>query len=235
MSIFTMFGKSQANEAPAAAPTNSPGNLPAQPKPQAEPTPAEPVEPTAPLDKYSSLWEDEPNQNLPNTNNAAYVPNLTQEQLSNVTKGLDFSKSISPEMLEAIQGGGEGAMKAMLQAISSVGQQAVLHSTVVNNKMTEEAVKAAVERTKGGLPELLRQQNANATTSELNPLLSNPAVAPIIEAAQEQFLRKNPNATPKEIAQMNNDFAVAMGSHFAPKPVVTPSAEDKDWDAWLKS
>ena len=80
---------------------------------------------------------------------------------------------------------------------------------------------------------MLRTQSAANHLKDTNPIFSNPAIQPVIEATQQQLLSKFPNATPAEITAMTNNYILAMGEAFAPKPV-TPVSKDTDWENFIQ-
>lgn len=254
MGIFdTIFGTNQP--APESAPTQQiqqPAPVPGQPTPPGNiPTPqvvVDPNNPTAPvvpvtpvvpeqidespLAEFSSLWDTKPTVEDPNAP-AAAVP-LTAEAVQKVVAKTDFSKVITPESMAAITAGGEGAAEAFAQAMNAVAQQVMVQSTMVGNKLTEQAVTKAREDFAASLPELLRKQASTDHLRSANPLFTNPAVKPVMEAVQSQLLHKFPNATNAEITSMSEKYIMAMGEQFAPKEVINDnSAAGTDWDKFM--
>lgn len=221
--------------APAAAPAPAPqaqGNIPAEPTVVADPTnPMAPQLPASPLDQYKTLWENDPTK--PPLEGEAPKP-LTPEQVSAAMAKTDFSSNMDTNLLAAISAGGEEAQAALPQLLNAMAQQVMTQSTLVNNKLTERAVNAAVDRQKLTIPALLRQQQATDHLKNTNPLFDNPAIKPVMEAARDQLLLKHPNATTAEITEMTHNFVTTLGESFAPKPEVTKTADDVDWDAFLQ-
>ena len=248
MSLFDMFTKTP-EQAPAQQPAQQvpaqPGNLPAQapaasnPAPNAEPNGTVPNQPegeksNSPLAEYEKLWE--PNPTDPNAPAAPKDTPLDPAAVHKAVASADFSKVITADNLAAITAGGEEASKAFVNSMNAVAQQVLAQSTLVNNKMTEQAVKKALEQHSAGLPEMLRSQAAADHLKTSNPIFSNPAVTPIIEATQTQLLQKFPNATAAELTKMTNDYILAMGQAFAPAPPVDPNAPvETNWDTFLNN
>jgi hypothetical protein len=241
MSIFDIF--SQAAPVPAApvAPTTLPpgSNIPA-PNTPAVPgqgvvpvtaaVPATPVTPESPLDTFKDLWEPVPVD--PNATVPAVVAPLTAEQVQTAVDKANFSQGITQEQLAAITAGGDGAQEAFSLAMNSVAKQVMVQSTMVNSKLTERAVEAALEKQSAQLPQLLRAQANKAHLSDTSELFANPAIRPVVEATQAQILQKYPNATPLEVTTMTQEFIQAMGSHFQPE-VIDPDAP-ADWSNFLE-
>lgn len=253
MSIFAnIFGNAQsaqptqATAVPAQAQANQPappGNIPAPQVPAAQtpngeasaPVPQVPETPADPLDAYKDLWNTDPNsaaQSAPES----YMPELSQETLAKTMGGVDFTKHISPDLMATINAGGEEATAAMLQAINTVAQQSMMQATLVASKLSNQGISKAASKFQETLPEFLRSQQANTYARDTNPLFNNPAVKPVMEATQAQILQKFPNATPAEVTKMTQDYILAMGQAFAPKPEpAAPAAGDVDWSTFLGS
>jgi len=82
---------------------------------------------------------------------------------------------------------------------------------------------------------MVKKVSANENLLASNPLLSNPAIQPLVGALQEQLVRKNPNASAAEIQQQVNEYFAALGNTFAPKPApVSNSGKSKDSEDWEK-
>lgn len=211
-----------------AVPDNQ-GNIPAAPTVVAEPgnvtapiTPAPAPQDDSPLAQFAKLWEPVPvDKDAPKP--PASPTQMNVEDLQKVVAKVDFSQHITPENLTAITEGGEGAAAAFTEALNAVARQVLVQSTLVNNKVTEQAVAAATKAAEDNIPALLRSQSTSASLKDSNPLFTNPAIKPVIEATQTQLLAKFPNATPAEINKMTEEFVLGMGEHFAPK--VTPASD----------
>lgn len=253
MGLFDMF-TANTSTSPAAAPTPAapapvqPGNLPDRGGAPAPATPgtevngvvpapvvAGPEVPDSPLAQFEKFWDTVPNEE----GNSATPVQLDQAKLQEVISKADFTGGITPEDLAAVTAGGEGAAAAFTKALNTVAQQVILQSTMASNKMQEQSINAAITKQAASIPELIRAQSASNTLQAANPLFSNPAVKPIIEAMQVQLLAKNPNATPAEVTTMAQDFVSALGESFAPKAVIPagqPGAQvdTTDWTKFLE-
>lgn len=254
MSIMTtLFGTKPAAPAPvtpvapvagqppvAQAVPPQQGNIPAAPTIAVNPdgTPvvdALPVEKDeSPLAVFKSLWEDAPiDPNAPATPAGYVAP--TADQIQTAVAKQDFSSNFTPEQLAAVTAGGEGASEALVQLLNTVGQQTLAQSTMINSKLNEQAMTAAIAEQVAKMPDLVRAQTVQAHLKDTNPLFDNPAIKPVIEATQHQLQVKFPNATPAEITKMTQDFVIGMGAEFAPKPVVATGLEADDWTNFLES
>jgi len=208
---------------PAATPT-PPGNIPPNVDPSAPPAavPTDPVTPDSPMADFATLWDTptiDPNAAVP-----AQPVALTQEAVQKVVANANFAAGVTPEVMAAVAAGGEEAQKAMMAMINSATQQAVTQSIMASNKLNEKAIADALAQQANTLPGLMRDQAATSHLNDLNPLFSNPAVKPVIDATRQQLLQKFPGDTPAQTAEKLQDFIVAMGAQFAPKEVVNDNA-----------
>ena len=76
---------------------------------------------------------------------------------------------------------------------------------------------------------VVKEQSVNSALHTENPLYSNPAVAPVMEAVKSQLQLKNPKATAEELTGMAQAFVKAMSESFNPAPA-TPSPLDSETD-----
>ncbi len=222
----------------AQVPPNQ-GNIPAAPTTVIEPlnptapiTPApEAKEPDSPLAPFEDLWS---NTAKPEGTETAAPTEMTQEAIAKVMEGANFSNIMTPELQAKVEAGGADAATAMEAMLNSLGRQALTQSTMISNKLTANAIKEALAAQALTIPDLVRAQSAKNHLIESNPVFSNPAVKPLVDAAQAQFLQKNPNATQSDLTNMTQDLMTAMAETFGPK--VTPANEvagDINWEKFL--
>lgn len=247
MSLFDMFSKPTEPAAPTpATPTPTPtpanpGNIPPNVDPNATPapgspatpaTPAKPAVPDSPLDQFSSLWEPVTNEN----GDTSTPDTLDPAKLQELVKSANFTSGLNPESLAAIQAGGEGAVTAFTDSLNTVAQQVLMQATLAANQMQEHKIKTELEKQAATIPDMIRSQSLSNNLKTANPVFSNPAVTPIMEAVQSQLAAKNPNATADELTVMTQDFVSVLGEAFSPKaPSETPASEDIDWSKFLSN
>lgn len=189
----------------------------------------------SPLDTFKDVWQTPAVD--PNAAPAGMFANLDPKKLMESARQIDFAKSITPETLQKIQAGGPEAVQALAEAMNSVTQNVYAQSALATTKIVEQALGKAKTDYEAQLPTLVKKFSTNETLLENNPLLSNPAIQPLVGALQEQLIRKNPNASSVEIRQQVQDYFAALGQSFAPKPA--QSAADKaaraeeDWSKFL--
>jgi len=248
MGLFDIFTPTApATPTPPAVPATPtpPGNIPDPNAPVSTdisgtapngiiPAPVEPAIPETPLDKFKDLWETPPvDPNAPAPPEP--LKPLSAEDVQKAVSGANFTDAITPENLAAITAGGEDAQQAFQEAMNAVAKQVMVQSTLVNNKLTEQAVAKAIKSHTDSLPDLLREQGVTDHMNTSNPLFKSPAVKPIMEATRAQLLQKFPNATASELTKMTQDYIVAMGEAFAPTPITDSAAGTTDWEAFLQA
>lgn len=227
--------QAQAQPAPTTPPVAAePGNIPPV-DPAAQPpagVPAVAVVPDSPLAEFSKLWDTKPvDPNAPNTTPTPLDAAAVQQAVAKT----DFSQVITPETLAAIVAGGEGAEAAFAQAINMSSQKVMADSINVNNKLMEKAIKDALAGQQVQMQEQIRQQAAANHLKDTNPLFNDPAVKPVIEAAQSALMRQFPSATPEELTTMTNNYIQTMGKAFAPAAVTNDNgAAGTDWDKFMQ-
>ena len=185
-----------------------------------------------PLDQYSDLWDTKPNENSP----AEYKPEtIDPAKLQEVMGKAVLTGAISPEIQARIQAGGGDAQTAMVEAMNVVAQQAMMQSTVVANKMMEQNSTKLMEAMMAKLPTLVKEQSVNNSLQEQNPVFSNPAVAPVIDAVKSQLQTKFPQATTSELTTMAQDFVKAMSETLNPAeaPAESSVAKESDFSTWV--
>lgn len=221
--------------APAAPVPAQPGNIPPEagtpvaPVGNAEPNGVVPAVETSksPLDPYKEMWEPIKTEATPDGLPVALDPAKLQEVIGKA----DFSKVLNPENLAAITAGGEGAVAALVETLNATSRQVLTQATLASNQMIQQAVTGYSEAQAANLPNLMKAQGLSDSLSAANPLFTNPAVVPIIDAVKSQLAAKNPNASVAELTTMAQEFVSVIGEQFAPKPAADPNAPptEKDW------
>ncbi len=192
------------------------------------------TDPGSPLDKHAKIWETPDTSK--DTPPAGLFDNVDPNKVMESARKVDFSKSLTPELLAKIQSGGQEATAALAQSLNSVAQTVYAQSAMATTKIVEQALAKQQEQFNAQLPQLLKSHSTQENLLAANPLLANPAIQPLVGALKEQLIRKNPNATSGEIQSQVMDYFQALGSSFAPKPA-TPKGKqvraEEDWDKFF--
>ena len=195
-------------------------------------------EPASPLDAFKDIWKNDPTQTPAGP--AGVFGNVDPAKLMESAKKVNFSNAVSQEQMQAIAAGGESAVKAFAEAMNSVAQTVYAQSALATTKIVDQALVRAQESYDARIPTMVRKLSANEGLAANSPHLSNPALAPMVEALTEQFTRKNPNATSFEIQAQVNDYFSALGTVLAPKQEQAApkpgnrAAQETDWDAFMR-
>lgn len=245
MGILDIFS---APKQPAAPMPATPGQIPANAAPNAPAAPNTasngvvpanatdaPITEATPLDSFKDIWQTAPvDPNAPQKSNSVFG-DVDPKRFMEAAGKIDFSKAVTPEQLQAISAGGDGAMKAFAESMNKVAQGVYAQSAFASTKIVENALAKSRENFLAELPQHIKQQQVSTTMRDSNPIFSNPAVQPIISALEIQMTQKYPNATPTEITSMAKQYVEALGTAFTPKPAASASkdSDGTDWEKFL--
>jgi hypothetical protein len=204
-------------------------------EPQSQNQPSAPNLPPSPMSDFKDVW------NTPATPQAdqGLFGNLDSKALMESARQVDFAKVLKPEQLQAISQGGEAAMKAFAESLNSVAQTVYGQSALATTKIVEQAMAKNKESSDKQMQEMVKKFSVNEGLQANNPLLNNPALAPIVGALTDSLTRKNPSATSAEIQAQVNDYFNQLGTTFAPKPPASVdknsgrAAKNEDWEKFL--
>lgn len=243
MSIMQkIFGQFNGPQAPAAAP-NSIQTQPTQTATAGNgmvPANATTTAPAATgaessLDAFKDLWQTDPNA-ATNEGTQNFF-NVDPAKLSAAVSKADFTKGVSRDVLAKVAAGGEEAIAALQQALNGVAASSFSQQTMSTTKILEQALAAQREQIMKQIPDLIKQQTVSESLKASNPLFSNPAVAPMLEAIQSQMQVKFPNATSSEIKQKAEQymqsFADMMGAPSKAAAATAAKAQENEWDSFL--
>jgi hypothetical protein len=189
---------------------------------------------TTPLDGFTKLWETDTSST--DTTNQSLFGDLDPKKVFEAAKGANFAGAISPEVLQAVAAGGEGATAALQQAINSSTQAAFAQAMLASTKLIEQAITKTNAKNLADLPGLVKRHTAADSLHTENPALSNPAAAPIIAAVQAQLALKHPDATASQLKAMATDYLSNFAEVVKPTKAAEPkkpAAGDIDWSTFL--
>jgi len=202
-----------------------------------------------PLMDFGKLWQNEPadpnkqTQNQPDT----FLPALDPAKLKEHIGRMDFSKVISPEHSQAIAAGGEGAAKAVGEIINGVARTVMESAFTASHKLVESGLKSAKTRFDSGIPDYVKNIMVENNLSSSNPIMADPAFAPIVEGVRSQFQAKHPKATPAQIEKAVNSYFEEMGKRLSKKEADAANAQptntqkirsgdpNADWEDWFNA
>ena len=202
-------GAAPANPVPAApgsVPVTTNGNPPVPTPTQQTPGGNNPVaDPNAPIPgnptdmDFSKLWEapGEKDPQLPNFDPSKMF-NLDPAKIAEAAKNISFVNTITDEQKAAIAGGGEAALKAMMEITNSSNQQSFQLAMMGSAKMIEQALGKANESLDARMQEEIRKNSITKNLREKNLIFSNPAYAPMVAGVETQMRTKYPNTCIKD-------------------------------------
>ena len=182
-----------------------------------------------PLDQFAKLWENDPSKS---SADMPFAFNTDPTKLLASAREVDFTKIISPELNKRITAGGADAQQAMLEAMNQVSQLTYAQSSQAASKIAEQAVAATEARFMEKLPGLLKQYQVRDSFD--NPLLTNPASAPMVEALQIQMTKKFPTASSEQIRSHVNDYLNTVADMITAQRPQPKAAQTKPAEDWSK-
>jgi hypothetical protein len=188
--------------------------------------------PESPLANFADLWQ--PNKTDPNDPNSNPQPQeIDPAKMMEAAGKVDFTKVLSPEDLQKIQAGGEGAVQALISSLNKTAQTVFGQSTIVAAKLIDQKVATAREEFAAQIPGLVKRQNLQENFAD-NPAFANPALQPVVQAVTQQMQEKFPKASVKEIDGMVKEYLTGAAQMIAPPAKVTPKSSDGDNTDWEK-
>jgi hypothetical protein len=173
------------------------------------------VKQEAPLAEFKDLWKNEPKLDAagkPIVENNSIFGQVDSAALLKAAQQIDFTKDIvTPEVLQAIQAGGEQGTAAFLSVLNKSNQLVYAKSAEVTTALIEKGLREAEGRFVDKLPQHVRAANVSDLVSQ-NPMFNDPAARPIIDMVVKQLQANNPNATPRELDEMAGKYFTQFGS-----------------------
>lgn len=186
----------------------------------------------APLDQFKDLWKDAPIDPAVAPVDTSIFGKVNGDDLMKAASSLDFTKTISPEILAAAKAGGEEGIAALMKAINSTAQFTYAQSAAATTKLIEQAIAKHTTQLQAGLPKALRQ-HATDDLIKGDPMLSHPAAKPVLDGIVAQLQVKFPDATPAQLKDQAEQYLVAFSQHTRaktdPQNDKVSSVKDEDW------
>lgn len=201
--------------------------------------PKQESQPASPLDEHKNLWQTPENTK----EETSSQDTLTPEKMFEAASKVDFSKILDPTEVAKIEAGGKEAMTALVSLLNRTAQATYGQSMVAAKKLVDSAVENASTKFTSKVPDLLRNQTAQAEIYKTNPALNNPVLAPIIEAIQGQLSKHKPQASAEELKDTSLKILQNVANLINPAPTESASTPSKskgkkqpeeDWLAWVQ-
>jgi len=184
-------------------------------------------------EEFKGLW-DAPKQGEGHNPSEPLKFNLDPAKVRNAAKTQDYTKVLTPELLEKITAGGPEAASAMLSAMNAMAQEVTAQSALTNAEIMQAALEASRQNTLRDVPTLVRRQNIGNALREDNPLFANPAAGPILQSLENQLVSKFPDKSEAEIADYAKRYLIQFANEvtgtLAPKDTSKQDGRGKEID-----
>lgn len=147
-------------------------------------------------------------------------------------KKLDFTSQVNPELLAKAVGGDVDAMRA---ALNETVQTAFAAMTLNAGNIMNDGFLRHGQAFDAALPTRLRNHEV-ATRQSDDPVLSHPAIAPVVAAMKATIAQQQPQLTPAQIQAAAENYVKGIGGAFGIQDKATTvkkqQAEEPDWIEW---
>ena len=193
--------------------------------------------PQSPLDSFAEIWQTPTNVQNQAPNIAADAISFDANQMQAIRQkvgAMNFLAGVKPETIQAAL---TGNVEAFGSVINGAVQQALLQSMQLSGAMVNQGLRSRSQELMSHFPEVVRQQLASQQLRQDNPLFSNPATQPVLEALEYALVRNQPGLTPQQVSQVAQRYLQEFAKNLIPQTPVQQSqqAAGTEWDNFFKS
>lgn len=203
---FSLFGARRRAEQIAATPA-------AAPAPAADPNKKDDVD-DSPAARLAEAWKMAPVD--PSKAGAAgprpYFGNVDPAKIAAAAKSMNFMSGVDPALVEKAKGGDADAFMAVVNASN---QNAFQTAMLAIPGIIEPVLQQAEHRQNERAPALFQQLQLRSARAS-DPVLQNPAVAPVVEALKTTIASQNPQATPDQVMELVQQRIADLGHVLTP-------------------
>lgn len=156
-----------------------------------------------------------------------------EAQLAQAVGKLNFMDGVAtPEVMQAIQAGGDDAIKVLPQLFNKVAQNAFGAALKASMQISQTAFTKASPAIEGRVNDLLKHRQIEDAVKTANPVLNHPSGKVIADALVQSFSAKYPNATKEEIQKLANQYITDIASTGVPAKETGKQTDDimaTDW------
>jgi len=225
MSFFQSVANVFSPAAPAAQAQQQQQTATGDGNPQ---TPNQPTTPASPLDSFADLWQNADTGTEPTDNASMFA--VDSKALNETVGKMNFLGNIPPKVQEALNAGGESAVKANLYLMNQVAQQSFAQSAQATTKIVEAALAKQAEAFESRVSDVVKKQGMRDDLASSNPVFKHAAAAPILQGLEAQILKKYPNASPTELSQMAQNFLKSFADEISGVNKPKESGQKSDTD-----
>lgn len=139
---------------------------------------------------------------------------MTPENLNAIASKLDFSSAISPASLAALQ---EGKPEALLSVMNDVGRAAYMAALQHSGAMNDTILDNRLNSLSKSLPDDISKVLTDNGLREHISSFENPVVKEGMKGIADRVRAAHPDATPKEVAKMTQDYFLALAQAISPE------------------
>ncbi len=158
-----------------------------------------------------------------------------QEDVLASAKKLDFTSQVNPELFTQVAAGGDAAVAAMKEIMNGVAQTVFAAQTLNMGQVMNDGFARHGKAFDAALPTRLRNHEVANRVSD-DPVLSHPAVAPIITAMKATIAAQQPGMRPDQIQAAAENYVKGLGTAMnlqETKTVAKKEVEGQvDWMQW---
>lgn len=158
--------------------------------------------------------------------------NFDQKNVLESAKKLDFTAQVNPELATKALGGDAAALQ---EYVNGAIQTAFAAMTLNTGNLLNDGFQRHGKAIDAALPTRLRNHEIANRQSD-DPVLSHPAVAPIIKAMKATIASQQPSMSPEQVAAAAENYVKGLTTAMnlkETKAVETKKAEEQpDWLAW---
>lgn len=173
-----------------------------------------------PLLNFSSLWQPDMDEKTgqpkvkQDNSKKSYLPSIDPKKFEEMVGKMDFTRDFTPEDIEAVKAGGDGAVQALANMMNGVGRRAFSSSFAAANKIAEQGFSGAKDRFMSEVPDHVREMMIDSELHGSEEFMKNPALAPIVSTVKKQYLQKFPKASPAEINSAIKQYFSYLGGEL---------------------
>ena len=190
----------------------------------------------SPLDSFAEIWQTPTNVQNQAPNIAADAISFDANQMQAIRQKVGAMNFLAGAKPETIQAALTGNVEAFGSVINGAVQQALLQSMQLSGAMVNQGLRGRSQELMSHFPEIVRQQLASQQLRQDNPLFSNPATKPVLEALESALVRNQPGLTPQQVSQVAQSYLQEFAKNLIPQSPVQQSqqAAGTEWDNFFK-
>lgn len=230
----------QQQQQPTGKP-NSSLEVPGSPQQQQQPGQQQPAPQNSPLDAFKEMWQTTPENQAQNADPfASPLFNMEPGKVDEAINQIDFVKQMDPALVQRAMSGQDP--QAFMELINGTARKALATAVQLSTATAEQAGQKIGQRFNTALPARFKDLQIQSL-APTNPLLSNPAAAPMLDAVRQRLKVQNPDWTPAQISQKAEDYFSAFAQELqnsdpakaAERKQQAAATQETDWDQWAAS